>query len=220
MKTPKAPGPRASRKRREDDRTPLDCCAWCLKWIGRRADRRVVPLELAEAPAPGEHFAEILIDDHPLFGIVPQPGSPYLEAGAHLVVIVCGVRCAEALEEGLRADAARGRGETPGPHREPTEEERRKAERLVRRVCAWCLKPIPRTAPVVGVHCTLLGDQDRSAGMTAIMIAGRPVPGSLAEPGSAAAMEGSDIGFLLCGEDCADALRAAIALDKSLSVVH
>lgn len=222
MKTPKIPRARASRKRREDDRSPLDCCAWCLRWIRRGADRRVVPLELAEAPAPGEHFAEILIDDHPMIGIVPQPGSPYLEAGAHLVVIVCGDRCAEALREGLSADAARGRGETP-TRRQPTEQERRKAERLVRRVCAWCLKPIATDAPVVGVQATLKGNHDRSdraGGMTSIMIGGRAVPGSLPEAGSPAALQGCDIGFMLCGEACARALEAAVALEKSLSVVH
>lgn len=55
MKTPKIPRARASRKRREDDRTPLDCCAWCLNWIRRGADRRVMPLEqLADQSVPAQ----------------------------------------------------------------------------------------------------------------------------------------------------------------------
>lgn len=188
----------------------------------RRFDRRLLPAVLAEAPAAGEHFAEIVIDGHPMIGIVPQPGSPYFDAGAHVIVIVCGARCAEALDEGLSADAARARGETPA-RGESTELERRKAERLTRRVCAWCLTPIPSDAPVVGVHATLKSDHgrsDRAGGMISLMIGGGAVPGSLAEAGSPAALQGGDIAFLVCGADCARALEAAIALDRSLSVVH
>lgn len=219
-----APAPRRrTRARAEgDDRSPLDCCVWCLRWIRSEADRRVVPLLLAGAPVAGELLAEIVIDDHPMFGIVPQPGSWYAENGAHLVVIVCGPSCEEALQQGLSHDAARARGESP-PRREPTERERAKAERLLGRACAWCMSLVKRNAPVICIYATLKGERDvgeRSTGIISLTIGGRLVPGRLVEAGSAAALTGGDIGFLLCGDACASELSAAIALEASLSVVH
>jgi len=113
-------------------------------------------------------------------------------------------------------------GETaPEPEQpQPTARERRRAERLLRSCCAWCLKNV-RNLPVVGIYATL---QDRrgasdppSGAMTSIMIAGRLVPGFILDPDAGAC---ADIAFMVCGETCADALRDAIATDRTFSVVH
>ncbi len=216
------PAARTKRKRLEDDRSPLDCCAWCLRWLRSTAGRHAIPLQLLEAPTSGQHFVELMIDNHLLLGIVPQPGSEYAEAGAHAIVIVCGDTCAESLEQGLRNDETRARGATPH-RREPTERERREAEKLVSRACAWCLTLVASNTPVRCLYASLKADVDRAdrpGALMSITIGGRLVPGWSPEAGSRAALEGGDIAFMLCGEECARQLKAAIALDPSLSVVH
>ena len=80
-----------------------------------------------------------------------------------------------------------------------------------------------RSRPVIGVYATLKGRRGRLARrgrMLSIEIGGRLVPGRLPEAGSSVATSGHDIGFMVCSEACSRALEAAVALDKSLSVVH
>ncbi len=86
--------------------------------------------------------------------------------------------------------------------------------------CAWCYASIGADDPAIGVFAILSGSGPRVPGMITIQIDGRFVPGRIREPGSAAAMEGTDIGFKLCGRPCADDLTAAIGRDRALRIVH
>ncbi len=196
-------------------------CAWCLRWIAPDAPHITVPL-VCDSLLPDQVFEELEIDGRPVLAIVPGPASPWARGVANVVVVTCGDECARALEQGLRDDAARARGET-SPRREATERERCEAERLLRHVCAWCWKPIRRNAPVIGVYARLAGDRDRSAlggRMISLEIGGRLVASLLPEENSPAVLQGCDIGFLVCGDRCGRALTAAVALDQSLTIVH
>jgi hypothetical protein len=181
-----------------------------------------MPLQVAEAAAFGRHFVEFMIDGRLMLGSVPTPGSPFANQGANAAVLLCGDRCVASLQRGLRNDEARARGEMT--HRlEPTKRMRREAERLLSRVCGWCLTPVASNTPVASLFATLKGDgdrADRAGGLMSVTIGGRLVPGWSPEIGSEAAVQGCDIAFMLCGEDCARKLEAAIALDTALSVVH
>ncbi|HYT75255.1 MAG TPA: hypothetical protein VEL79_10940 [Vicinamibacterales bacterium] len=201
------------------DPSLFDTCAWCLHWIPEDAPHVCAPLELTEALSAGRTFVELLIDSHVVIAIVPGPDwDPDFEAvGA--VAILCSDACRDALYDGIRRDEARARGETVLP-RDPTEAERSEAEALLKELCAWCLRRIADDAPVLAVFAALAGKRKEPPGFIAITMAGRRVPGFVPEPGSSVALEGYDVGLVVCSASCAGALRAAALEEKVLSRIH
>ncbi len=88
--------------------------------------------------------------------------------------------------------------------------------------CAWCGREIGEEAEVFGVGAAVRGNLeftskgDDMGFLMPVMIQGRLVPAIVTAPGSEARLEGNDLLFMTCSEECAGSLRDALREEKEL----
>jgi hypothetical protein len=92
-----------------DDASPLDFCGWCFDWISREAEHFTHAVDRSVADPVEAAFFEGRIDDHLVFGIVPQPGCHPEVAGAGAVVVLCSDDCRTDLQLAIARHEARWR---------------------------------------------------------------------------------------------------------------
>jgi|GEM_PF-416088 hypothetical protein len=88
--------------------------------------------------------------------------------------------------------------------------------------CAWCGADISDEEEVFAVGAKIkegidfVGERVASSGFLPVIVAGKVVPAVVTAPDSQAKLEGNDIMFMVCGEQCADALKKALEEEKDL----
>ena len=191
--------------------SPLDFCGWCFESIDRDAEHIPHALDRSIANPGNSYFFEGRIDDHLVFGIVPQPGCipAYADAGA--VVILCSEMCRAELQIAVIRHQRRGRGETVPPLI-PSPAKRARAEELLKHHCAWCLAPLDDA--LVETVPTRIPDLDiEPGGVLRVAVGDRMVHGLVAPPGFLPDIPDHNVFFVTCSRTCSEALSAAIRDD-------
>ncbi|MBW2039692.1 MAG: hypothetical protein JRI46_08865 [Deltaproteobacteria bacterium] len=87
--------------------------------------------------------------------------------------------------------------------------------------CAWCNKRIPEDFEVFGLGAKVkqesdLADKEGKIIQLFLVVANKTVPAIVTTNNSQAKIDGIDLMFMTCSQDCAESLRDALKKEKDL----